>query len=124
MDVLRKKYQEIEVSLRNPGSSPYPALGSSILCLGTCIKGLQGKPGYPPYIGLVAFSAIFGGSSWIITQDTEHGSSIATSWGIAFSVLFAKNAFKSLKPGPIFLTSWIIGSTGCYASEMWENLVA
>lgn len=105
------------------GTSPIPASITSVSCLLSSISGLQNKPGFPNYHASILASALFGGSAYIISQDTENGSSTFTAWGVLYSSLYAYPAFKSRKVGPIALNCLVIGTTVLYGMETIDSFL-
>lgn len=113
--------QTSKLDIESLGSSPYPAAITSALCIISAGKGIQSLPGWPAYFPSLLAGGVFAGASWVISKDSEHGSSIATAWGLAYSSLFLKKSIVSRRPGPILLNLWVLGSTSFYAKEMYES---
>ncbi|KAI9209779.1 uncharacterized protein BJ171DRAFT_485003 [Polychytrium aggregatum] len=106
------------------GTSPYPPAATFFLGLAGALNCLRNPVGWPGYVPLVATSAIFGASSLILLEDSDHGSSIVTAWSVAYAAAFLPKAIQSRRPGPIGFAAFIIANAVPYASEAYDAFLA
>ncbi|KAI8814289.1 hypothetical protein BJ742DRAFT_766697 [Cladochytrium replicatum] len=115
-DALQEKLPK-SLQAERIGVSALSAWVSSAAFASGIIPSLRTLPGWPHFLVTVAYSGIFAGSGYMITQDEDNGPSTATAWGISYLSLFAHSAVKSRRFGPIALTASVIASTAIYGRE-------
>lgn len=97
-----------------PGQSPYPALGASIL---TAAQSTLKPYGFRNF-GLFGISTMYAVSAYSLIVDVENGSSMATAWSVVYLSMFGKNAVRGIIPG--ITTAAVTGNLFVYLTEMLD----
>ncbi|KAJ3316156.1 hypothetical protein HDU76_002035, partial [Blyttiomyces sp. JEL0837] len=102
------------------GLTPYPAWTVATACMLSSIPSVAGLRGWPALLPLVGFAGVFTGSGYITMYDVENGPSMTTAWGLVYTFGFAKHTFESRRPGPIALSTLVMGTTLVYGREFLD----
>ena len=105
--------------LKDPGSSPWPIWGSSILCLlNTLPSHFIRNSGLPPAWALCFLSGVYGGCGILTSHDPDLGSSVSTAWSLIYLITFSKS-LKSPKLYPKLSFGYIGLTCFWYSREMF-----
>ncbi len=108
-----------ELSRSSLAKTALPIWSNAGLAMVCALRSLKQPIGYPGFGPLAFASIVYTAVGYNMLYDRQYGASTCTGWSVLYPILFAPQAFKSFKPGPIGMVLWTASVAGIYAPDAY-----